>query len=768
MFDPYHKWLGIPKDQRPPTFYQLLGLAAAETDLEVIEEAAIRQTAHIRTYQIGPHAKECTQILNEIAQARTTLLCPAKRKEYDALLAKKAADRNRSAEATQLTASPRPPASIFADLAGEGTRALPSRMADDKAGRAPSIRKKKAVLTGPLLYGIVGGGVGLALVVGLGLLLITGRSSQLAEAPVAAQKKDTKTKREPGQSVSQEPKPGPVASATKKDEQPVLRPSDPESAVREKKQGPPDAKEEPPQVTPKPAQEEPLASSANPSSAASPPPGEARVRHFGGEAPGAFAAMSSDGKLLAIAGPGRDLVVVDVSTGKEQRLATAELKFHHALFLKGGDQVLAAATAPKGALKLFNLKGGPDKQFGLPDPAIGFTFLALALNERGLLTGSTDATLRIWNLEFYQEVRSVHVKHVPTRGEFFDSNSKVLAQGMTDAPARPWYTKVNLITKVGDLKSCADDVTRVAIGKSGELMVEATRDHKLHVRGHAFTSHQAPIQSLELSGDENLLVSVDEKGQVSIWDVNERRELWRRFFPPAADMKAQFVGPERVLLVMGNGVDLVDWSAAAASPTDLAQRPEASPEPPTKSPKTKVSKESKKTQALLQRVSAAVRAGHITRTRQMGTGKYTYEEVPQEGALLIGFEGTCGKFGPNPTVTTFRPIFLTAAGRVLGATHGAPGLGHFQVIAKPGYAVGAVTIKAGLGVDGMSVTFMEVREQGLNPAKAYESDWYGGLGGEAKTLLAGSGAPVVGIFGRTADAPSTFNGLGLVTATLTK
>src|SRR5205823_2350879 len=35
-FDPYHKWLGIPKDQRPPTLYQLLGVSPQETDAEVL------------------------------------------------------------------------------------------------------------------------------------------------------------------------------------------------------------------------------------------------------------------------------------------------------------------------------------------------------------------------------------------------------------------------------------------------------------------------------------------------------------------------------------------------------------------------------------------------------------------------------------------------------------------------------------------------------------------------------------------------------------
>src|SRR5262245_44075820 len=87
MFDPYHKWLGIPKDQRPPTYYQLLGIGFGESDKEVIEEAIIRQTTYLRGYQTGPHAADCTRLLNEIAQAGTVLANPAKREEYYAKLA---------------------------------------------------------------------------------------------------------------------------------------------------------------------------------------------------------------------------------------------------------------------------------------------------------------------------------------------------------------------------------------------------------------------------------------------------------------------------------------------------------------------------------------------------------------------------------------------------------------------------------------------------------------------------------------------------------
>jgi hypothetical protein len=87
MLDPYHRWLAIPKDRRPPTHYQLLGVAPDEADAEVINEAALRQASHVRTYQTGPHADVCTRLLNEIAQARKTLLNPERRRDYDAQLA---------------------------------------------------------------------------------------------------------------------------------------------------------------------------------------------------------------------------------------------------------------------------------------------------------------------------------------------------------------------------------------------------------------------------------------------------------------------------------------------------------------------------------------------------------------------------------------------------------------------------------------------------------------------------------------------------------
>lgn len=85
-FDPYHKWLGIPPSEQPPTRYRLLGVAAFESDPDVIEAAADQRMAHVRTYQTGKHGAISQRILNDLADARLTLLNLAKKTAYDAEL----------------------------------------------------------------------------------------------------------------------------------------------------------------------------------------------------------------------------------------------------------------------------------------------------------------------------------------------------------------------------------------------------------------------------------------------------------------------------------------------------------------------------------------------------------------------------------------------------------------------------------------------------------------------------------------------------------
>ena len=85
-FNPYRVWLGIPANKLPADHYSLLGLETYESDPDVIESAADKVMAFVKTFQNGKYSKQSQQLLNEIAAARVCLLNEKAKAEYDAQL----------------------------------------------------------------------------------------------------------------------------------------------------------------------------------------------------------------------------------------------------------------------------------------------------------------------------------------------------------------------------------------------------------------------------------------------------------------------------------------------------------------------------------------------------------------------------------------------------------------------------------------------------------------------------------------------------------
>lgn len=124
-FDPYRKWLGIPLKDQPPNHYRLLGIAPFEDDPDVIENAASRQMAHVRTFQTGKHGAISQRILNELTAAKLCLLQPAKKRAYDEQL------RRELAAAGQLSSAD---GAVEAAVEEEGPEFPPPPPADFRAG----------------------------------------------------------------------------------------------------------------------------------------------------------------------------------------------------------------------------------------------------------------------------------------------------------------------------------------------------------------------------------------------------------------------------------------------------------------------------------------------------------------------------------------------------------------------------------------------------------------------------------------------------------
>jgi sulfatase modifying factor 1 len=82
-FDPYHQWLGIPLQEQPASHYRLLCIPEFDGNVDIIKAAAERQTIYLRTLQAGEHAVLVAELLNEVSQARVTLLNADQKAAYD-------------------------------------------------------------------------------------------------------------------------------------------------------------------------------------------------------------------------------------------------------------------------------------------------------------------------------------------------------------------------------------------------------------------------------------------------------------------------------------------------------------------------------------------------------------------------------------------------------------------------------------------------------------------------------------------------------------
>src|SRR5262249_2269216 len=156
----------------------------------------------------------------------------------------------------------------------------------------------------------------------------------------------------------------------------------------------------------------------------------------------------------------------------------------------------------------------------------------------------------------------------------------------------------------------------------------------------------------------------------------------------------------------------------------------------------------KSTASLYERVRQVVLENKTEETERLGIGDFAYQDVPEDGSIMVGMEVSYAPFFTHHVIKSVQPIYQNRDGqRYDGSVCGIPtGVGE-RIVAKPGYAIGGAAIRSGMGIDGMQLTFMEIGAEGLNPRKSYLSKWLGGYGGsDAKTFL-NDGRPVVGIAG---------------------
>ncbi len=163
---------------------------------------------------------------------------------------------------------------------------------------------------------------------------------------------------------------------------------------------------------------------------------------------------------------------------------------------------------------------------------------------------------------------------------------------------------------------------------------------------------------------------------------------------------------------------------------------------------------------LFAKALTAVKGAKLNTVRPHGFGiGQTWDDIPEQGGVLVGID--VGLHPRDGSIAAVRGVYATARGEIHGKLIGTPTPRVVSIKAKPGYAIGSMTIHAGLHVDGLFVTFMQMQGDGLNADQNYKGEYVGGRGGR-ELEVAVPGEPIVGLHGHL-HKDGRLASLGIVT-----
>ena len=124
-----------------------------------------------------------------------------------------------------------------------------------------------------------------------------------------------------------------------------------------------------------------------------------------------------------------------------------------------------------------------------------------------------------------------------------------------------------------------------------------------------------------------------------------------------------------------------------------------------------------------------------------GPGGGPFRSENPEGKPVLGFQYTMGRWMSWTAPQSLEPLYDRAQTHRGGET----------VLAREGYAVGAIRVDADQFVTAVQVVFMRLLPDGrLDKTDSYTSQWIGEPSEKSPQTLGGTGAPVLGVYGRRA------------------
>ena len=180
-------------------------------------------------------------------------------------------------------------------------------------------------------------------------------------------------------------------------------------------------------------------------------------------------------------------------------------------------------------LRVWDVEGGCEVRM-LKGHTDGVTAVALSADGRRAVSGSFDETLKVWDVESGRELRTLKGHSGSVCSVALSADGRRAVSGSVDRTLKVWDVESG--RELGTLKGHAEPVLAVALSADGLRAMSGSEDQTLKVWDlecahelQTLSGHAAWVNAVALSADGKRAVSGSSDQTLKVWDIESGREL---------------------------------------------------------------------------------------------------------------------------------------------------------------------------------------------------------------------------------------------------
>jgi WD40 repeat protein/energy-coupling factor transporter ATP-binding protein EcfA2 len=241
--------------------------------------------------------------------------------------------------------------------------------------------------------------------------------------------------------------------------------------------------------------------------------------------------FSPDGKTLATGSSDKTIKLWNVETGQEIRTLTGHNGFvdtfsgHNtgvwSVSFSPDGKTLATGSGDK-TIKLWNVETGQEIRT-LTGHNSGVLSVSFSPDGKTLATGSGDDTIKLWNVETGQEIRTLSGHNYSVNSVSFSPDGKTLATGSRDDTIKLWNVETG--QEIRTLTGHNDPVSSVSFSPDGKTLATGSGDDTIKLWNvetgqeiRTLTGHNSGVLSVSFSPDGKTLATGSGDGTIKLWN----------------------------------------------------------------------------------------------------------------------------------------------------------------------------------------------------------------------------------------------------------